>query len=125
MVTVERKEYLRNYQRTWYAKRRADYFADKFCFMCGGTERLELDHRDPAHKIANSIWSWSKARRQAEIVKCDPLCYTCHKLKTLLMDKKLSEHGTLAGYNSGCRCLDCTKANAIRRALQRTKQKQL
>lgn len=83
-VTEARKEYLKNYQRNWVAKRRADFFVDKFCLWCGSTEKLELDHIDPSTKIANAIWSWSEPRRLAEISKCQILCHNCHLKKTIL-----------------------------------------
>jgi len=72
----------REYQRQWAARRRAEYFIDKSCVVCGSTDRLELDHVDPAMKVSHSIWSWSKGRRDAELAKCQILCKTHHQIKT-------------------------------------------
>src|ERR1700692_225330 len=74
-----RKEYMRNYQRVWIAKRRADYFENRCCEKCGSVDSLEIHHRDPNLKEDNHIWSWSKERRDKELLKCDILCNTCHK----------------------------------------------
>lgn len=79
---MDRKEYLRNYQREWIKKRRNSWFQDKCCVKCKSTKNLELDHIDPYSKISNHIWSWSKERRIQELEKCQVLCYSCHKEKT-------------------------------------------
>lgn len=73
----------REYQRKWIAKRRSDFFSDKVCVKCGSSECLQLDHIDPKTKVSNSIWSWSKERREAEIKKCQVLCENCHKTKSI------------------------------------------
>ena len=57
-VSDKRKAYLRDYQRQWVARRRAEFFAGKACVRCGSQERLELDHIDPKLKVAHQIWSW-------------------------------------------------------------------
>ena len=77
------KEEQREYQRKWIAKRRADFFADKICVRCGNDETLELDHIDPAQKVSHNVWSWSAARRDQEISKCQVLCHDCHLAKTV------------------------------------------
>lgn len=85
-ATIEAK---RAYQREWYARRRAAFFADKSCVwpvdggLCGSTVNLRLDHIDPAKKVSHRIWSWSAARRAAEIEKCQVLCHDHHVAKTL------------------------------------------
>ena len=68
--------------REWIAKRRSDWFADKFCVRCGSVEDLRLDHIDPSTKISHNIWSWSQGRRDVEIAKCQVLCYSHHVQKT-------------------------------------------
>ncbi|MEM1416560.1 MAG: HNH endonuclease [Myxococcota bacterium] len=73
------------------ADRRARFFAGKSCVKCGSVERLELDHIDPAQKVTHSIWSWSQARREAEIAKCQVLCRRCHKRKTRDQVARLDE----------------------------------
>lgn len=54
-MSYTNKEKQKEYVRQWIAKRRATWFADKICFLCGSTDRLELDHIDPRLKVANSI----------------------------------------------------------------------
>lgn len=76
------KEQQREYQRQWIANRRTRFFAGKFCARCGSTNRLELDHKDPAQKVDHKVWSWSEARRNVEVAKCQILCNTCHKIKS-------------------------------------------
>ena len=83
----------RTYQREWKANRRAIYLTGKSCTVCGSTEFLEIDHIDPATKHpalikigyngAQSIWSWSPSRREAELAKCQVLCKDHHKEKTI------------------------------------------
>jgi 5-methylcytosine-specific restriction endonuclease McrA len=75
-------ERMRAYKRQWVSARRAEYFAGKACAKCESTERLELDHIDPATKEHHAVWSWTKARRDAELQKCQALCHACHKAKT-------------------------------------------
>ncbi|MEO0322971.1 MAG: hypothetical protein AAF447_08435 [Myxococcota bacterium] len=73
------------------AKRRAAFFAGKACVTCGATERLELDHIDPAQKVHHCVWSWSEKRRAAEVAKCQVLCRRCHKRKTRHQVARLDE----------------------------------
>lgn len=101
-------EYKREYQRKWMAERKAAYFKNKCCCICGSKDRLELDHIDPSQKITNCIWSWSKQRQAVELAKCQVLCYHCHKLKTSMERSATIEHGTDAAYNDRkCRCDLC------------------
>lgn len=72
----------REYQRLWRQRRRAAYFADKACVVCGSTDNLELDHLDPTQKVSHKIWSWSEQRRLVELVKCQVLCRPCHAEKS-------------------------------------------
>jgi len=72
----------RRYQRQWVAKRRSDYLRDKSCVKCGSTEQLEIDHVDAKRKVHHTIWSWSKARREKELAKCQVLCRKHHKEKS-------------------------------------------
>ena len=75
----ERKK---EYQKEWIRKRREDFFFDKSCVRCSSKEDLELDHVDRIAKTEHRIWSWSKARREEEIAKCQILCSECHKIKS-------------------------------------------
>lgn len=119
-------EAMRRYKREWYAKRRAAYFADKSCVctstvcghgsVCGSTEKLELDHVDRSTKVSNSIWSWSEARRNEELAKCQVLCEFCHQTKSAEeRGWKRGEHGSVAMYGYyGCRCRLCATSQAAR-----------
>lgn len=82
MVSEHRKSYLRAYQRRWIAARRAEFFKDKFCAVCGETTGLELDHIDRNGKVDHKIWSWSWPRISAEVNKCQILCSSHHQAKT-------------------------------------------
>src|SRR6266851_1917558 len=74
----------RAYQREWMAKRRKDWFSvNGPCVDCGSWEKLELDHVDPAIKVSHNIWSWSKVRRDAELLKCVVRCKGCHLERTI------------------------------------------
>jgi hypothetical protein len=109
----------REYARKWVAARRAAWFKDKSCVKCGSTEFLELHHLDPSTKIANSIWSWARERRDAETAKCIVLCYDCHMVETILQLAKF-EHGTRTAYmHHKCRCSKCASAAARIREQQR------
>lgn len=103
------------YQREWCAKNRAAFLDGKSCVVCGTTERLEVDHIDPALKVSHNVWSWAPARRAAELAKCQVLCNTHHKAKTRA-DRPVPEHGTISRYGGihKCRCVDCRKANSDR-----------
>lgn len=75
MATRERQ---REYQRKWRADRRAAWLAGKSCVDCDATNNLEIDHIDPRQKVHHCVWSWSRARREAELAKCRVLCRPCH-----------------------------------------------
>lgn len=101
----------RAYQRQWLAKRRAEWLADKSCAVCGATEDLEVDHIDPSLKVSHNLWSWSAARREAELAKCQVLCGDHHREKTQAWYAERAEHGT-GMYRKGCRCAVCRGAIA-------------
>jgi hypothetical protein len=101
------------YTRKWIARRRAEWFADKMCTVCGSTIDLELHHVDPSSKVSHSIWSWSQSRRDAEAAKCEVLCSFHHEIETRKYVQRDITHGThTKGYARGCRCQLCTKAHA-------------
>lgn len=98
----------RDYDRRYVAQRRADFFADKTCVQCGTTEDLQLDHIDPSTKVEHRIWTWSAARREVELAKCQVLCRPHHEKKTARENSRPIPHGTDAGYTKRkCRCLLC------------------
>lgn len=112
-------EQRREYARKWIARRRADFFRGKRCVHCGSSSGLQLDHIDPATKIAHGIWSWSDARRAAEIAKCQVLCHPCHVIKTNEQTYPPRKHGTILMYQKEkCRCTACRRASADTRLRQ-------
>jgi 5-methylcytosine-specific restriction endonuclease McrA len=107
-VPYKDPERQREYVRQWVAKRRRLYLADKACVQCGSTDRLEVDHRDPEQKVSHRIWSWSEKRREAELAKCQILCYDCHLKKTVETRPIKADHGSYQMYHRwGCRCAIC------------------
>jgi hypothetical protein len=87
-------ERMREYKRKWIAKRRADWLADNGpCIRCGSWDDLEVDHIDQGKKVAHKVWSWSQARRDAELAKCQVLCKGCH------LDKSRAD-GDIARFGS-------------------------
>lgn len=105
----------REYARNWIRKRRDSWFNGKSCVHCGATEQLELDHIDPLIKVSHTVWSWSEAKRNEELTKCQPLCNSCHKIKT--REQSIAPHGVVSRYeNRGCRCEECKLAKRIKNA---------
>lgn len=96
----------REYQREFMRRRRVAYLSDKSCVVCGSTERLEVDHIVPEEKVSHKVWSWAKERREAELAKCQVLCYDHHAEKTREDRKARRKHGRTL-YNHGCRCSVC------------------
>jgi hypothetical protein len=86
---LNRKEYLKNYQKNWVKQRRLNFFNNKSCVQCGSAEKLELDHIDPSKKITHRIWSRNEKFRNEELSKCQVLCEKCHKQKTAQYCKDL------------------------------------
>lgn len=79
------------------------------CVKCGSRKSLEFDHIDPETKEfeISRARSVSYERLMLELVKCQLLCTDCHKIK------HASQHGSLARYKKGCRCVLCVE---VRRA---------
>lgn len=79
--------YLNEYMQKRYYKRKAwaqELLGGK-CVECGATDNLEFDHIDPETKsftIGRKLVSVAQATLEAEIAKCQLLCYNCHKVKT-------------------------------------------
>ncbi len=123
-MVIKDPEARRRYHREWYAKRRADWFKGKVCAKCGSIDELELDHIDRAQKVSHKIWSWSLARREAELAKCQPLCRNCHYKKS---DEDRERGGpVIHGKNRtyvilGCRCDTCRAAHAAMARKYRSK----
>lgn len=110
---MDRKEYMREYQRRWIAQRRAEWLEDKVCVICGSNDRLEIDHIDPSQKKRNigTLWSYAPDNpiRVEELAKCQVLCYTHHKEKTIREANARAQHGRTL-YSKGCRCEICYEA---------------
>ena len=99
------------YQREWYAARRLkgiESLGGK-CAQCGATDDLEFDHIDPATKVSHRIFSWSWARIEIELAKCQLLCVPCHYTKTIAFISTAG--GTWATrknhHSKGCGCRSC------------------
>lgn len=105
----------KEYQRQWKQKRRVQWLEENGpCVLCGSDEDMQIDHIDPDQKVDHKIWSWSKARREAELAKCQILCYSCHKKKT--EKERRPPHGTNSRYTSKkfrCRCDLCREAHRL------------
>lgn len=88
------------------------------CIYCNSFEDLEVDHIDPTTKLYNTSKIWAKKYRAIlleELKKCQPLCKTCHKIKS---NKELSsnrkgtfKHGTFYSWMKAlCICKVCLEA---------------
>jgi hypothetical protein len=112
-MSLDRREYLRNFNREWIARRRRDWIEAHG--PCGSRERLEVDHIDPALKKleVRSIWSRRAEIRELELAKCQVLCRPCHEAKTTAEAYRPRVHGMVAMYKRGkCRCPLCVEANS-------------
>lgn len=82
------------YQLEWRRKRRDAWFAENGpCVDCRSWEQLELDHIDPTLKVDHKIWSWARARREAELAKCVARCQPCHAKKSGTEAARGERHG--------------------------------
>ena len=104
----------RAYDLSRYHARRTAFFAGKRCVTCGGDDGLELHHLDPSVKESHRIWSWSEARRAAELAKCVPMCRWCHRELHAEARRNPTRHGTTSAYRNGCRCAACKTHHARR-----------
>lgn len=99
------------YQADWVKARRQEFFVGKCCVVCDSTFKLEADHVDPTKKVSHRVWSWAKAKRDAELAKCQVLCRSCHQAKSIEAQRRPLVHGTRTGYSDrGCRCDECKRA---------------
>jgi 5-methylcytosine-specific restriction endonuclease McrA len=107
---MNRKEYIKEYQRNWMKQRRLEWVnANGPCKSCGSDENLEVDHIDPSLKRnhVSRLWSCRVEVREKELAKCQVLCYNCH-LKKTISEISGTTHGTYAMRNKyGCSCEIC------------------
>lgn len=113
------------YDREKYHERRTlafEMLGGERCASCRSEKSLEFDHIDPATKeVSASRWhKVSCARFVREVLKCQVLCFTCHRKKTLPERGHIpggAGCGTISRYTRGCRCDECRAAmSAYRRA---------
>lgn len=110
--------YMRVYLLTRYHTRRkkAKEFLGGKCKKCGTEKDLQFDHINRKEKnfTISKLWSISEKRFWEEVKKCQLLCVTCHRQKTL-KDMGWSDghntHGTLTSYRY-CKCQLCKKAKS-------------
>ena len=105
---------LNAYQASWLRERKMKWLADNGpCRGCGSWKALQVDHIDPDQKVSHRIWGWAQERREAELLKCQPLCVKCHKQKSAADHRRHFTHGTRVMYaKAKCRCAPCRAANA-------------
>jgi hypothetical protein len=87
MDRFERKAYMHAYnkrRREEHLRRALAMMGEQKCAQCDATDNLEFDHIDPSTKkfaIGNQLGrSWRHV--EAEVRKCQLLCYACHKQKS-------------------------------------------
>lgn len=98
----------RDYQLEWMRKRRTNWLLANGPCKCGSWERLEIDHINPGSKVNHRIWSWTDEKREAELAKCQVLCFVHHREKTAAERWNRVQHGSYAMRVKGkCRCALC------------------
>jgi len=111
-------------ERYYRRKQQAIQQLGGICVRCGSKDKLEFDHIDPEEKnftIGSILNGVAEDRLQVELLKCQLLCYDCHKEK----HKTNPVCGTAWSYHKGCRCSDCKQANTYtQRVYRREKRKE-
>ena len=102
------------YHRKYYKDKRRAEFIEALggkCVKCGATERLEIDHIDRELKELNISKNLTLSNTEvlSELAKCQLLCYSCHKKKTVKEATGFT-HGTMYGWmKSKCDCELCVE----------------
>lgn len=119
-----------NAQRTIWMKKRYHHKMANFraylgnkCAQCQKSDELEFDHIDPATKLftIGQRWDYAWGKMKTELDKCQLLCKTCHRAKSIAMSRV--NHGYPRLANRLCTCPDCkARANSYRRE-HRTRRK--
>ena len=103
------REQRNEYMRKRYHRKRKEWIDSQGgkCKTCGSVEKLEIDHIDPETKelSVGQLWSLAESKRLPELLKCQVLCYTCHKLKTRVSVEV--QHGGGVSGKHGCKCDPC------------------
>jgi hypothetical protein len=111
---VAYNEYQRTYQLARYHRRKQEAIASLggVCARCSSTQRLEIDHIDPALKSfpISQLWSVSEERFYAELRKCQLLCKPHHIEKT--SQEQSVDHGGGASGKRNCKCTPCKRRKA-------------
>ena len=109
--------YMAEYMRRRIAERRGKAIVQLGgkCAICGSTEELEFDHvnRDPdprSRKGHGTMWTFSEARLQKELEKCQLLCKLHHLEKT--RKENSVEHGGGLSGKKNCPCVLCKQRKA-------------
>lgn len=103
-------EYHRAYNIRRYHKKFAEciQILGGKCNKCGVARVLQLDHVDPSTKsfdISGKMLVFSWTRILDELRKCQLLCVTCHKEKTIA--EQSVEHGGGVSGKRNCKCDLC------------------
>lgn len=112
-------EQKRQYDLAWLAKRRERgiKILGSICVRCGTRDGLEIDHIDPATKNFKGGFPWSRAWIwiEAELVKCQLLCDSCHQEKSNSeLVREVCIHGhdkRVTGRDTDGSCAECRREN--------------
>jgi hypothetical protein len=109
-----RRQYNSEYTLVRYHTRRAECLKilGSKCVKCGTAEALEIDHINPDEKTLSLGRMLSRPWRVVleELRKCQLLCKSCHKSKSVLYNSV--EHGEGKSGKKNCACALCRDKKA-------------